>query len=174
MYCAIHSVLESQLSGTQMVLGRARAGYQAGYRFVAYLMYAPRHVCAGAMRVPLLAPLCVCEWVCVCVRASVCVCVRVCGGLCACATACERVGPSVCARAALSVCVCVRVSVWQRLWRCVRLCAHALGACAFVCVRPACMCVCSCTRAFVSAHFRRVCSEHACAPRRCARSVVAR
>jgi hypothetical protein len=118
------------------------------------------------------------------VRACVSVCLHpylsVSEGLCACETASERAGPSVCCACA-STCVCVCGSVYG---------GEGVGV--FICVRTrvsvrarvsvhACllrlsMCVGSCVS--IGLHLRAcvfdvcvcVCSERVCAPRRCAHS----
>jgi hypothetical protein len=121
------SVLESQLRGTQRELGESTAAQYrrgVGSSHIACM----RHVCVR-MRARLLAP--VCEWVCACMckRVPESVCVR---AVCACATASEREGPSVCVRMRAGA-----VRVQQR--------GSVLGGlCSFVCG-----CVCPCPRSFV-------------------------
>ena len=118
--------------------------------------------------------LCMCVFVCaclrLCVRAFVCVCICVCVRLCVCAFVCVHVWVcmyvfvSICAFICVLVCTCMYlcVLVWvHKIVLCVHDCVFVLYICMYVCdcvcMYYVCICLCVCVCVCV-------CVLHACVP----------
>uniref|UniRef100_A0A3P9J814 Pro-interleukin-16 n=1 Tax=Oryzias latipes TaxID=8090 RepID=A0A3P9J814_ORYLA len=88
--------------------------------------------------------MCLCVYVCACVRARVCVCV-LCVRMCLCVHVCA------CVRAYVFVCLCMCVRAYVLVCMCVRVCVCVCLVCAYVLV-CACVCMCACVCVCVPVH----------------------